>query len=390
MARLQYNQIASFLTAAYSQATGGAVATLPFATLQQIFTTDNVGSEDNLYAYLDNVINKTLFAVRPLSEEFPSLEWEPQRYGDIVRKLTPITTEPVNNREWDIGTELQQVNPDFACCTAPILQDFLATRISGGNTYSRKWTLYRDQMNAAFHSEAEVADFFSMLATERVNRMKLDRVAEKRALVNNAILSLEGTSQEFKALTAYNNETGGSYTAITIMAPAVFREFMIWLAAKIEFLRKLMQQPSNLFHKDITGKEVERHTPMGSQKLYLRADFEMYFRANTAQLFRPDRLPEFAAVDSVAFWQSPAAIGTVEGTYRTISSTGAVVNNASKQVENVLGLLFDEDFMGLAAINSWSGAEPYNVRYGFQNFWTHQTYRSIQDHTENALLITLS
>lgn len=390
MARLTYNQIASFLTSAYAQATGGTVSSLGFAALQQVFTTDSVATEDNLYAYLDNVICKTLFAVRPISEPLKSLEWEPQRYGDIVRKLTPITTEPVNNREWDIGTELQQVNPDFACCTAPVLQDFLAVRIGGGNTYARKWTTYRDQMNAAFQSESQVVDFFSMMATERANRMKLDRLSEKRALVNNAILALEGTSQEFKALTAYNNETGSSYTAVTVMAPGVFREFMIWLSAKIQYLRTLMQDNGKMFHKDITGKEVDRHTPLNMQKLYLRSDFEMYFRANQAQLFNPERLPAFMAVEGVSYWQTPDTPGTVEGTYRTISSSGAITDGASKQVENVIGILFDDDFMGLANINNWAAAEPYNSRYGFQNVWTHQTYRSIQDHTENALIITLS
>ena len=393
MARLLYNQIASFLTSAYAQATGGtALASLPFATLQQVFTTDALASEDNLYAYLDNVIGKTLFAVRPISEPLRSLEWEPTRYGDITRKLTPITTEPEDNKEWEIGTELQQVNPDFACCTAPVLQDFLATRIAGGNTYARKWTTYRSQMNAAFHSEAEVVDFFSMLATERANRMKLDRLSEKRALVNNAILGLYDYSGNavFNALTEYNTETGGAYTATTIMAPGVFREFMIWLASQIDYLRELMQDNGKMFHQDITGKEVDRHTPMSRQKLYLHSKFEKYFRANCANLFNPDYLPEFRAVESVAYWQDPNAPMDVQGTAKTIDATGAVQSVSTALCENVIGILFDDDFMGLSNIGNWSAAEPYNARYGFQNTWYHQTYRSLTDFTENALIIRLA
>ena len=394
MARLSYNQIASFLTSAYAQATGGSsLSSLSFDTLQQIFSADNYASEDNLYAYLDNVIAKTLFAVRPISEPLRSIEWKPSRYGEVVRKLSPITTEPVNNREWDIGTELQQVNPDFACCTAPVLQDFLAVRISGGNTFSRKWTTYRDQMNAAFHSQAEVVDFFSMLATERANRMKLDRLSEKRALVNNAILALYdyGSIHVFNALTEYNTDTGSSYTVTTIMAPGVFRDFMIWLAAKIEFLRTLMQDNGKMFHVDITGKELDRHTSLSRQKLYLHSQFEMYFRANQAQLFNPDRLPEFAAVESVAYWQDPQNPMDVQGTAESIDpSTGNKQTVATALCENVIGILFDDDFMGLSNISNWSAPEPYNARYGFQNTWYHSTYRSITDFTENALLIRLA
>lgn len=393
MARLLYNQIAAFLTAAYAQATGGsALASLSFDTLQQVFTTDSLATEDNLYAYLDNVIGRTLFAVRPISEPLRSLEWTPQRYGDITRKLSPITTEPVDNKEWTIGTELQQVNPDFACCTAPVLQDFLAVRIGGGNTFARKWTTYRDQMNAAFRSEAEVVDFFSMLATERSNRMKLDRVSEKRALVNNAILGLYdyGGSAVFNALTAYNTETGGAYTATTVMAPGVFREFMIWLAAKIDYLRELMQDNGKMFHQDVTGKELDRHTPMSRQKLYLHSQFEKYFRANQSQLFNPAYLPEFAAVESVAYWQDPQSPMDVQGTAQTIDSAGARQTVATALCENVIGILFDDDFMGLSNISNWSAPEPYNARYGFQNTWYHSTYRSITDFTENALLIRLA
>ena len=394
MARLTYNQIKTFLTNAYAQATGGSsLASLSFDTLQQVFTTDNLASEDNLYAYLDNVLAKTLFAVRPLSEPLRSLEWEPSRYGDITRKLSPITTEPVDNREWDIGTELQQVNPDFACCTAPVLQDFLAVRISGGNTFARKWTTYRDQMNAAFQSEAQVVDFFSMLATERANRMKLDRLSEKRGLVNNAILALYdyAGSHVYNALTEYNTETGSSYTTTTIMQPGVFREFMIWLAAKIEYLRRLMEDNGKMFHVDVTGKEIDRHTSLSRQKLYLHSMFEMYFRANQAQLFNPDKLPKFAAVESVAYWQDPKAPMSVQGTAQSIAqATGARQTVATALCENVIGILFDDDFMGLSNISNWSAPEPYNARYGFQNTWYHSTYRSITDFTENALLIRLA
>ena len=393
MARLSYNQIASFLTAAYAQTTGGSsLSSLSFDTLQQVFTTDSVASEDNLYAYLDNVIGKTLFAVRPISEPMRSLEWEPSRYGDITRKLTPITTEPVNNREWDIGTELQQVTPDFACCSAPVLQDFLAVRIGGGNTYARKWTTYRDQMNAAFKSEMQVVDFFSMMATERANRMKLDRLSEKRALVNNAILGLYDYSGNavFNALTEYNTETGSSYTKTTIMQPGVFREFMIWLASKIDYIRELMQDNGKMFHQDITGKEVDRHTPMSRQKLYLHSNFEKYFRANCSNLFNPAYLPEFAAVESVPYWQDPQSPRDVQGTAQTIDSSGSIQTVATALCEDVIGILFDDDFMGLSNISNWSAPEPYNARFGFQNTWYHQTYRSITDFTENALLILLA
>lgn len=396
MARLTYTQIASFLNDAYADSVGAnaPLDSLSFSTLQQLFGTSAINAQDNLYGVLETVIGKTLFAVRPLSEDMKSLEWSPQRYGDIVRKVTPITTDALDDAEWTIAAEAAKQNPDFACCTAPVLQDFLSMRLNSGNTYARKHTIYKNQMNAAFHSQPEVEDFFSMMATERVNRMKIDRVNEKRALVNNAIMAIVnnhgGSSSVFDALTEYNNETGQNYDKYDIKQPGIFREFMIWLAAKIEMLRRLMAENNNLFHLNITGKEVQRHTPYNKQKLYLAAEYEAYFRANMAQLYHPERLPEFNAVESIPYWQSPVAPMEIKGDYRYLSSAGVPTTESIPDVAHeVIGILFDEDFMGLSAIDQWTAPEPFNARYGYQNTWYHSTYRSITDFTENAIVIRL-
>ena len=398
MARLAYNQIAEILTEAYQQATGRkAVGNIPWSSMVQVFGTGVPNNQDNLYGVLEGVLAKTLFAVRPISEPFLGLEWDEQKYGDYVRKLTPITTEPETNEEWNIAAEAAKENPNFACCSAPVTQDFLAVRISGGNTFARKWTMFRNQVNSAFRSQAEVAEFFSMLATERANRMKLDRISVKRSLINNAILGAVAyyagenvnTRMNFKALTAYNSATGLSLTKADIMQPSNFREFLIFLKASIDTLRKMMRDASAVFHYNIPGKVVDRHTPAGYERLYILTKYATYFKANEAGLYNPDRLPEIGDYEEVNYWQNPDDPETVKGSANILYSDGSVVNIGNQTVQNVVALLTDRDFMGTANIDTWTAPEPYNARFGFQNTWYHNTYRSLLDWTENCVVVTL-
>jgi len=398
MARLSYQQIAPILTEAYAQATGRkAIGTIPWANMVQVFGTALPTNQDNLYGVLEGVLAKTLFAVRPISEPFLGLEWDEQKYGDYLRKLTPITTEPLDNEEWNIAAEAAKENPNFACCSAPVPQDFLATRVSGGNTFARKWTIFRNQVNSAFNSQSEVAEFFSMLATERANRMKLDRISVKRSLINNAILGAVtyyagenvNPRMNFKALTAYNADTGLSLTKEDIMQPSNFREFLIWLKASIDTLRKMMRDASVIFHANVTGKAVDRHTPAGFERLYILTKYATYFRANEAGLYNPDRLPNIGDYEEVNYWQSPDDPETVQGQANILYGDGSVVNIGDSTVRNVIALLTDRDFMGTANIDTWTAPEPYNARFGFQNTWYHNTYRSLLDWTENCLIVTL-
>lgn len=396
MARLTYNQIAPILTAAYAQATGRSnLGTISWADMIQVFGTAQPNNQDNLYGILEGVLAKTLFAVRPISEPFQGMEWSEQKYGDYLRKLTPITTEPLTNYEWLIPEEEAKENPDFSCCSEPVKQDFLAVRISGGNTFARKWTIYRNQMNSAFNSRAGVEDFFSMLATERANRMKLDRVSVKRSLICNAILGGAGhyaainPRMNFKALTAYNTETGLSLTKQDVMQPENFRSFLIWLKASIDTLRKMLADNSTIYHFNITGKTVDRHTPFGYERLYILTKYATYFRANESTLYNPDKLPNIGDYEEVNYWQSPLNPESVTGTAKVLAADGTITEKESATVGNVIAVLCDKDFMGTANIDTWTAPEPYNARFGFQNTWYHNTYRSLIDWTENAIIITL-
>ena len=393
MARLTYTQYADFLNALYSQVTGNAALTsADFGDYVSVFTADHTITQDNLYGILDTMIQRTIFAVRPYSRKLAGLEWDAARYGDITRKLTPVSVGDIDNPEWSISEELAKQNPDFRCCTAPVLQDFLATYIQGGNTYARKWTIFRDQMNAAFRSPEEVAAFFNMLITERQNRHELDYDSQKMNLICNYILAIHNEARPtrvIKVLTEYNGMTQGSFTAETIMRPDNFRPFMIWLAARIKALRELMTRKTSLFITKITGKDITRFSPYDRQRLYIHSQFAAYFEANKALLFNPDKVGDFGDYESVPYWQNPASPYSVYGDAKGLSASGTAVDIEAESVDMVIGFIQDVDAMGVSNISMWSASEPYSARFGYQNTWYHDTFRHITDFPENGLILLL-
>ena len=392
MARLTYTQYASFLNDIYDQVTGSeGISGLSFGDYVDVFTNDKTINQDNLYGILDARIQRDIFAVRPYSRKMKGLEWDAERYGDITRKMTPSTVDDIDNPEWTIAAELAKNNPDFACCTAPVLQDFLALTIQGGNTYSRKYTIFRDQMNAAFRSPEGVASFFNMLITERQNRHELDFDSQKRNLICNYIIALayEGGYRTFHALTEYNDDTDQELTATDILQADNFRGFMIWLSARIDHLRDMLTEKTSLYINHVSGKEITRFTPYNKQRVYLASEFAAYFDANKANIYHPDRLTDFGDYERVAYWQSPKDIFTVTGSAKTLDTDGGTETIDSTTVNGVIGFICDVDAIGISNISMWSAPEPYNARFGYQNTWYHDTFRHVTDMTENGILILM-
>lgn len=193
MANLTYTQIAPLLTKMYNQYTGRTSAqNLTFGQMQNTFKMGFEREDDNLYQIIPTVLAKSIYAIRPYSRKLSGMVWDDQRYGNYIRKFTPIVNESeVDNDEWNINVELakDEASQDWKAGTKPVKYDVLLTIASGGQTYARKYTIYKNQINAAFDSEAGVAAYFSMLMTEFSNVYEIDLENRSRAqLANLAII----------------------------------------------------------------------------------------------------------------------------------------------------------------------------------------------------------
>ena len=406
MANLTYTQIAPLLTEMYKQYTGRTSAkNLPFGQMQNTFKMGFEKEDDNLYQIIPTVLAKSIYSIRPYSRKLSGMVWDEQRYGNYIRKFTPIVNDSeIDNDEWNINVELAkpEASQDWKAGTKPVKYDVLLTIASGGQTFARKYTIYKNQINAAFNSEEGVAAYFSMLMTEFSNIYEIDLENRSRAqLANLAIILADAgkakpttgnickAEQVFHALTKYNAETGLAMTAKTIMNPADFRPFMIWLSAELKTLKENLAIRGTRFHGDFTGKIVNRHTDASDLRFYLVSKFGNYFEANGSEFFHPEKA-ELGDYEKVTFWTDPSNPMQIKGSAEGVKVDGVTkFTLADQTVDNVLGIMMDIDTMGIVPIDQWSATEPFNARYGYRNGWNHYTFKTPVDFTENAILILL-
>lgn len=406
MANLTYTQIAPLVTAMYNQYTGRTAAqNLTFGQMQNTFKMGLEREDDNLYQIIPTVLAKSIHSIRPYSRKLSGMVWNEQRFGNYIRKFTPIVNDSdVDNDEWNINVELAKEDSaqDWKAGTKPVKYDVLLTIASGGQTFARKYTIYKNQINAAFNSEEGVAAYFSMLMTEFSNIYEIDLENRSRAqLANLAIILADAgkaaptsgnmckKEQVFHALTKYNAETGLAMTAKTIMNPADFRPFMIWLSAEIKTLKENLAVRGTRFHGDFTGKVVNRHTDAADLRFYLVSKFGNYFESNGAEFFNPEKAG-LGDYEKVTFWTDPSNPLQIKGSAEGVKADGTTKFTLSNQtVDNVLGIMMDIDALGVVPVDQWSALEPLNARYGFRNGWNHYTFKTPVDFTENAVLILL-
>lgn len=406
MANLTYTQISAILNTMYEEYTGRKTGqNLSFGQMQNTFKMGFEREDDNLYQIIPTVLAKTIFSIRPYSRKLSGMVWDNQRYGNYIRKFTPIVNDSnVDNDEWNVNVELAkpEASQDWKAGTKPVKYDVLLTIASGGQTFARKYTIWKNQLNAAFDSESGVASYFSMLMTEFSNNYEIDLENIARAqLANLAIILADAGSstpttgnmckkaQVFHALTKYNAETGLAMTAKTIMNPADFRPFMIWLSAEMKTLKENLAIRGTRFHGDFTGKVVNRHTDARDLRFYLVSKFGNYFEANGSEFFHPEKA-ELGDYEKVTFWTDPENPMTIKGSAEGVKSDGtSKFTLTNKTVENVLGFMMDIDTLGIVPVDQSSALEPLNARYLFRNGWNHYTFKTPVDFTENAILILL-
>lgn len=406
MASLNYTQISTILNTMYEEYTGRKTGqNLSFGQMQNTFKRGFEREDDNLYQIIPTVLAKTIFSIRPYSRKLSGMVWDAQRYGNYIRKFTPIVNDSnIDNDEWNINVELAKPegSQDWKAGTKPVKYDVLLTIASGGQTFARKYTIWKNQLNAAFDSEDGVASYFSMLMTEFSNIYEIDLENVARAqLANLAIILADAGSaaptagnlckknQVFHALTKYNAETGLAMTAKTIMNPADFRPFMVWLSAEMKTLKENLAIRGTRFHGDFKDKVVNRHTDARDLRFYLVSKFGNYFEANGSEFFHPEKA-ELGDYEKVTFWTDPEHPMTIKGSAEGVNADGtSKFTLTNKTVENVLGLMMDIDTLGIVPVDQSSAMEPLNARYLFRNGWNHYTFKTPVDFTENAILILL-
>jgi hypothetical protein len=382
---LTFQQAATLLTSIYEQATGQQSTIVPIDT--STFTTVAQATlktgYDQVIAAISQVLGKTIFAIRPYNAKFNGIFVDQQRFGNITRKINFVDSDIEDDEREPLtdGTSVDQ----WVIKKPKILQ----TNFYGYNKYQRHVTIFKDQLDTAFTGPEEFARFITGVIQNVMDQLEQIKESEARATLANFIIGKVAASNNvINVLQEYYNETGVTLTPVDMFADQYFVQFTKWFYSYVNRLTLLLAERTEKYHINVTGKEVMRHTPANMLKAYLNS------RMSTAidsialpSIFGADRL-KMIDWENVNFWQNIDDPMSIYGQATYLKTDGTLQEmNSDLLVENVLGVLFDRDALGIIRKSEWTQQTPINAAGGYSNIYYHFSYSSWNDFTENGIIL---
>lgn len=387
---LSFNQVATLLNAITSQATGQTELT-PTNTNEfvSLATTALKTGYDPLATAISQVLSWTIFSERPYTAKFKGLKVSNQQYGNITRKLNIVDKPAKEDARFNLVDGAAVAPSMFTVNKSEILQ----TNFYGANVFSRDYTLYKDQLDCAFRSPDEFQRFISMVVRNTQDKIEQDRENLARATLANfigGIAAENNVDRVVHLLTEYNAATGKALTSVTVYEPGNFPAFMAWVYARIGEISELMTERSQKFQTIVNNKNINRHTPAAFQRLYLStAKMLQYDSMVLANAFHDNYL-KYADFERVNFWQSIDDRQTINVKASYLGADGLIkTQEKAAKVENIFGIIFDDEALGFTEVNEWSQPSPFEASGGYTTFWYHFTLRFWNDYTEKAVLLLL-
>ena len=377
---LTFEQVATVLTSIVKQATNQTVLTPTdtgsFVSVAQMALR---ADRDAVMNAISNVLARTIFSIRPYSAKMTGLEMDTFRWGGMMRKLSIADTDWQDDPAyaWPATYDASQTPAtgdgeeiDPWTIKKP---NVLQTNFYGASVYFDEMTIFEDQIETAFSGPEQLGSFLTLLMTNLSNRLELSNEGLRRGLVCNAIAAMKAENKaerNIHLLTEYNGLTGNSFTVQDIYDPANFGAFSKWMYARVAELS-------------------DRHTPVEFQRIYMYSPLLRQIEARVLADTYHDTFIRYADVEALPYWQSIQTKDTVSAAPVYTGTDGSVVTGTNTVVENVVGLIFDRDAMGMTILDRRVLSTPVNTKGLYRNLHVHAKQRVAFDSTEKMALLLL-
>ncbi len=340
---------------------------------------------DPLLNAITQVISKTIFSIRPYNRKFAGIQVDNQKWGSITRKLA-ISDKPFDEDERFTLTDGQSV--DMFKVNKP---NILQLNFYGANIWNKGYTIFKDQLDNAFRGPDEFGRFMSMITSNISDMIEQCHESTARATIANFVGGkIASNNGVVHLLTEYNTETGSSLTPANVYSQGNFGAFIRWMIARIATLSDIMEERSQLFQIQVTGHELNRHTPKRMQKVYILSKFMNEIDARVRSDAFHDDFLRIADSEAVNYWQAikqPDEIN-VKATY--LQPDGSLTESAqSVSTSGIIGTIFDEEALGYTVFHDWSATSPFNIKGGYWNVNHVFTERYWNDFTEKGIILLL-
>ena len=387
---MTFEQDAAYLTALYKEATGQfpSIQITDTSKFTTVGTTLLQGGVDPIIGALGQVLDRTIFAMRVYNKKFEDITVDEIRFGAITRKLNYLDNDLDAQDDRLALTDGLSIDPYVVKKPKVYCMNYY-----GAHQHQDSITIFKDQLDSALRNASEFGQFLSALMTNIDNKHKQIEEADIRGCVNNFITAKFGhdSANAINVLQEYYNETGTTLTPANMFAPANYVEFTRWLAAFMQTLVDKMAERSTKYHMNLTGREVMRFTNKPDLRKWI-SDKVLNNITAVAQsvTYNADKISNIAeGAKKITYWQNINDPYSVEGTPAYLDvATGNIVDETTPiLVENIIGILFDRDALGMVKRSTWSGATPFNPRGGYYNIFYHWTNTTWNSMDENFILL---
>ena len=386
-----FAQAATLMNSIVQQATGKAslTATSTAEFVSQAQTALLTGT-DPLMNAISTVLSKTIFSVRPYNARFVGLQRDAVQWGNHVRKINFCATGVENEDRYDL-TDGNSVDQQIVKKPGVLQTNFYSY-----DSYQNHYTIFRDQLDAAFRGPDEFMRFISGVTTEVTNKLEQYRENFSRMTLCNLIASTHNRGRVRHLLTEYAtlmNITDGAAENPQIDPTKVLPDhidgFTKWLFAELRILSDRFTERSLLYQTNVSGYDIYRHTPKENQRLYIYSPFLAQIDARVlSAVFNPGYL-NLGEREEVSFWQSIETPDTINITPNQMNPANGQYALGERVNTKILGILMDYEAAGVTQVHEWASPSPFNARGGYTNFWYHIDMRGWNDNTEKAVVLAL-
>ncbi len=383
---MSFEQAAILLNAIQNQVTGTTNVTATnvdeFISVAQ--KTIAAGYDPVLNA-ITQVVGRTIFSIRPYSSKLRSLIMDEQKWGAITRKLA------ISDQAWEDSQEFNLTDGQSVDMYEVKKPNVLQMNYYGAMVFQRHYTVFKDQLDNAFRGPDDFGRFMTMVTQNCLDIIEQSHESIARLTIGNFIAGkITADNGVIHLITEYNAETGENVTSTTVFYKDNIGPFTKWLFARIDDLTNMMTQRTGLYQIQVTGNEINRHTPLTKQKVYMYSKMLAEINARVKADTYHDTYLELSAVVSIPYWQGTDSRMEINMLPTYLQADGTLTQPGSAvQEQNVLGVIFDEEAMGQVIINQWQASTPFNAAGGYWNMYYHYTERWFNDFTEKGLVLVL-
>ena len=390
----------------------GSITTVNSSNFTSVGETILRSGTENTLNTLSLVLGRTFMAVRPYKAKLAIINaLNSGLYANRIRKISYYSRKAQESGAFNTNLNTNHAmgydNGSNGGASLPTMWEQnapvpLELNFGGRSVWDDSTTVYEDQLQAAFRSPDEFASFVNGIMVEKGNDIESQKEAFNRMTVLNymaGIYDLNAVNSAAIDMTAAYNADRALSPAVTtaqiLGTPAILEDFVKFFVETVKVLSDQLTHRSIKYHwspsKTIGGVTYEllRHTPKDKQKLLLYKPFWIKAEATVMPtIFNPEylKVENFEGVD---YWQNENAPMAIDVTpaIPDISDPTQQIAGTNVALDNVLGLLYDEDAMMIDYQLDSSYSTPVEARKKYRNIWWHFAKNAINDFTENGILL---